>query len=126
MAIIGENQPLVKAESYATVLARMVMDVVVLVVEHKAEPLQERVQPQMKPVRAVAFVAALEELLVQVGIIRLIGLNIVYCCPVNFSIGAHLSQRNIELKIPVPVVTKALHAIFAQEVRPVALWCESI
>lgn len=104
MAIIGENQSLVKAESYATVLARMVMDVVVPVVKHKAKPLHKRIQLQMKPIRAIAFVAALEELLVQVGIIRLIGLNIVYCCPVNFSIGAHLSQWNIELKIPVPVI----------------------
>ena len=83
----------------------MVMDVVVLVVEHKAKPLQERVQLQMKPVRAVAFVAALEELLVQVGIIGLNGFNIVYRCPINFSIRAHLSQWNIELKVPVPVIS---------------------
>ena len=91
LAVIRENNPLVKVESYATVLTRMVVDVVIPVVEHQAKPLHERIQLQMQPIRAIAFVAALVELLVQVGIIRLIGLNIVNCCPVYFSIGSHLS-----------------------------------
>ena len=36
LAVVGKNEPLVKAESHTTILARVVMDVVVPVVEHKA------------------------------------------------------------------------------------------
>ena len=64
LAVLGDEDHLEEGELLAAVLARPVLEVLVPVEVHQAEPLEERVKAHMRLVQADAAVLVYKELLV--------------------------------------------------------------
>ena len=135
LAIIGVDKLLIEVEGLAAVLTWLVVNVVVSVIVHEAEPLQEGVQKQVELVLTVTWIVALYKLLIQIQIkVVVFRIFVIWALwrldrtriYVLFFSGCKLVHRKVKLEVPVPILGQALYAVGGVDRRRLAIYMFSI